>query len=61
MQLKLKLQLERHKDVASRMFGYENIEKQSNDKSLIVNQIYVSKHTTFREKWYLAMTIDRAE
>ncbi|KAK5994806.1 Succinate--CoA ligase subunit beta [Cladobotryum mycophilum] len=47
------------RDVASRMLGHKIIEHEQGNVGTAVNQVYVSKHTAFRDKWYLAMTVDR--
>jgi succinyl-CoA synthetase beta subunit len=41
------------------MLGHSLITKQTSDKGLEVNKVYVAEIVDYEDEWYLAMTIDR--
>lgn len=45
--------------MASQMLGHRLITKQTGEKGLQVNKIYVAEQIEYQDEWYLAMTIDR--
>ncbi|OAG02221.1 succinate-CoA ligase [Paraphaeosphaeria sporulosa] len=45
--------------MASQMLGHRLVTKQTGEKGLQVNKIYVAETIEYQDEWYLAMTIDR--
>lgn len=45
--------------IASQMLGHNLVTKQTGDKGLEVNKIYVAEVIDSQDEWYLAMVIDR--
>ncbi|KAF2480734.1 ATP-grasp domain-containing protein [Neohortaea acidophila] len=45
--------------LAAQMLGHRLITKQTDEKGLSVNKLYVAETIKYDDEWYLAMTIDR--